>query len=357
MNRIKSTVVVLLILCFTLVSFSQFEIVKSAEQVFIEDNFESYPVGIFPSVDGWRLWFNGAGTDQQTIVNDVFNSSTKSLHLLGVDEKLVGYPWAATAAIIFDSASSKIGFEVSVMVEKTTGGTRDSARVAFSKIFSEFISHDYAPVFFLDDGNIISGNQVLQSYIAKTWYKVKLVMDRTNGTYSVWIDNMLRGENLSISTNTGESYPTSEIEAFSLNQCYNGISVYFDDVKVFSVYDANPLLELEPASGIASTTLVGSGFAPLSKITVTWNGIKMHSVPEPLITDSNGNFTAIITVLNQTETGLYSVSVSDEMENKATNTFTVIPEFPSWSILVFGLSIVFILSIIFRQRIKKGRKT
>jgi len=33
-----------------------------------------------------------------------------------------------------------------------------------------------------------------------------------------------------------------------------------------------------------------------------------------------------------------------------------ISEFPSWSILVFGVSIVFILSIIFRQRIKKGRK-
>jgi parallel beta-helix repeat protein len=34
-----------------------------------------------------------------------------------------------------------------------------------------------------------------------------------------------------------------------------------------------------------------------------------------------------------------------------------IPEFPSWSILVAGLSIVLILSIIFRQKIKKGRKT
>jgi hypothetical protein len=34
-----------------------------------------------------------------------------------------------------------------------------------------------------------------------------------------------------------------------------------------------------------------------------------------------------------------------------------VPEFPSWSILVFGLSIVLILSIILRQRIKKGRKS
>lgn len=34
-----------------------------------------------------------------------------------------------------------------------------------------------------------------------------------------------------------------------------------------------------------------------------------------------------------------------------------IPEFPSWSILVFELSIVLFLSIILRQRIKKGRKS
>jgi hypothetical protein len=34
-----------------------------------------------------------------------------------------------------------------------------------------------------------------------------------------------------------------------------------------------------------------------------------------------------------------------------------IPEFSSWSILVVGLSIVLVLSIIFRQKIKKGRKT
>jgi N-acetylneuraminic acid mutarotase len=34
-----------------------------------------------------------------------------------------------------------------------------------------------------------------------------------------------------------------------------------------------------------------------------------------------------------------------------------IPEFPSWSILFAGLSIILFLSVFFRQRIKKGRKT
>ena len=130
--------------------------------------------------------------------------------------------------------------------------------------------------------------------------------------------------------------------------------VYFDDVKVFSVYDANPKLELEPISGIAQTTLVGSGFAPNSRVTVTWNETEIHTVPEPLMTNGYGNFTAIITVLNQTTTGPYLVSVFDEMGNEATNTFTVIPEFPSWIILPLFLASTLCVIIAGNKIRKKG---
>ncbi|NWG11310.1 hypothetical protein HXY33_06160 [Candidatus Bathyarchaeota archaeon] len=51
-----------------------------------------------------------------------------------------------------------------------------------------------------------------------------LILDRPSDTYSVWIDDVLYGEN-----------PSYEIEAFSLSQCYNCIKVYFDDVKIFTV--------------------------------------------------------------------------------------------------------------------------
>jgi hypothetical protein len=104
--------------------------------------------------------------------------------------------------------------------------------------------------------------------------------------------------------------------------------------------------------GIAQTTLVGSGFAPNSKITVTWNGTKLHSVPEPLIVNNNGDFTAIVSVLNQTFTGDYKVTAIDELGNEATNIFTVIPEFSSWiPLLISGLFAAFLMSIIYRQRV------
>jgi hypothetical protein len=327
MKRITARLTLFLILCALLTSaFSSAPIpeVKGAEQVFFQDNFENYDAGTFPSSGGWELWYNGAGTEQQVIVDSVSFSPTKSLKLLGLDF------WAGFAAKRFTSSSQVIGFEVAVRVEETNGQSRDNARVSFTKKVSGSISREYAPVTFHDDGTIGSGGQVLQSYVADTWYKIKLVMDRSRETYSVWVDGELKGENLHVTTTQGDSsaYPSSEIDAFSVSQCYNSVTVYFDDVKVFSAFDANPRLELVPNKGIAATTLVGSGFAPNSRISVTWDGIPVPTVPSPLITDGYGNFTAIISVLDQTN-GTYTIRAIDELGNEAAATFTVNLEVPS----------------------------
>jgi len=321
MKRIESRFALFLILSSLLIpalNFAPIPEVKGAEQVFFEDNFENYDIGIFPFSGGWELWYNGAGTEQQVIVDNVSVSPTKSLKLLGLDM------WAAFAAKRFTSNSNVIGFEVAVRVEETSGQSRDNARVAFTKKLSSSISREYAPVTFQDDGTIISGGQVLQSYVDGTWYKIKLIMNRDSETYSVWVDGELKGENLAVTTTSGDvtAYPSYEIEAFSVSQCYNSITAYFDDVKVFSAFEANPKLELVPAKGIAATTLVGSGFAPNSKISVTWDDTSIPTVPSPLITDGYGNFTAIISVLNQTD-GTYTVKTVDKMGNGATATFTV----------------------------------
>jgi len=329
MKKVKSTFALLLILSSLLIpvlSFTPIPEVKGAELAFFEDDFESYQVGDFPYSGGWELWYNGAGTEQQVIVDDFSVSATKSLKLLGLDM------WAAFAAKRFTSSSNVIGFEVAVRVEETNGQPRDDARVAFTKKLSNSISREYAPVTFQDDGTIISGGQVLQSYVDDTWYKIKLIMKRDSETYSVWVDGELKGENLAVKTTSGDvtAYPSYEIEAFSVSQCFNSVTVYFDDVKVFSIFDLDPKLELVPNKGIAATTLVGSGFAPNSKISVTWDGIPIPTVPSPLITDGYGNFTAIISVLNQTD-GIYTVKAVDKMGNEATATFTVTLELPSQS--------------------------
>jgi parallel beta-helix repeat protein len=327
MKRVYLGLTLLLILCLLPIpthGVAWTPEVGEAEQVFFEENFESYNVGTFPSSGGWELWYSGAGTEHQVIVDDVSVSPTKALKLLGVDY------WAGFAAKRFTSTSSTIGFEVAVRVEENSGQPRDDARVAFTTKVSSSISREYAPVTFQDSGVIISGGQVLQSYVVDRWYKIKVIMDRDREAYSVWVDGELKGENLAATTTSGNiaDHPSYEIEAFSVSQCYNSVTVYFDDVKVFEVSEVNPRLELVPDRGIVTTTLVGSGFAPNSKISVTWDGTPITTAPSPIIADGYGNFTAIISVSDQTY-GTYTVKAVDGMGNEAATTFTVTLRYPS----------------------------
>jgi hypothetical protein len=182
---------------------------------------------------------------------------------------------------------------------------------------------------------------------------------------------------LLVKTTSGDvtAYPSHGIEAFSVSQCFNSVTVHFDDVKIFSVFDLDPKLELVPAEGIAATTLVGSGFAPNSKISVTWDGTPIHTVPSPLITDGYGSFTAIVSVLNQTTSGVYTVKVVDEMGTETNAAFTVysvsssppsapieklyeqqeqwdeVPEFPEWTILPLTIAGTLIAVALRRRRL------
>ena len=221
----------LLIITVTLAFKISGKVTKATEtNVLFEDDFEGYNVGTFPYGGGWELWFDGAGSAYQIIVDNVSASSTKSLQLLGRDG------WAAFAAKRFTTDALKIGFQVSVRVAETRGGIRDDARVSFTKWTSPSTSREIAPVVFLDNGTVASDGKILQSYIANKWYKIMLILDRPSDTYSVWVDDVLCGENINVTTSSPPEteHPSYETEAFSVSQCYNQIQAYFDDVKVFA---------------------------------------------------------------------------------------------------------------------------
>jgi hypothetical protein len=85
------------------------------------------------------------------------------------------------------------------------------------------------------------------------------------------------------------------------------------------------VLELTPDTGIAATTIVGSGgFAANSIITITWDGTPIPTVPQQITTDAYGNFTAIISVPTQTTPGPHVVNATDEFGRSAVKTFTVV---------------------------------
>jgi hypothetical protein len=85
-----------------------------------------------------------------------------------------------------------------------------------------------------------------------------------------------------------------------------------------------PYFTLIPDAGFAATTIIGGRFAANSQITITWDEQTIITVPSPLTTDSNGNFTAVITVPTPTVPGLHKVTSTDQIGTEAEATFTVI---------------------------------
>jgi hypothetical protein len=112
---------------------------------------------------------------------------------------------------------------------------------------------------------------------------------------------------------------------------FNGI---IDDVRIYNRALSQQEIQadmsglgniiLTPSTGFACTTVAGFGFADNSKITVKWDSSVISTVPSPLTTDANGNFTAIISVLTQTSIGPHTVNATDESGNWATAVFTVV---------------------------------
>lgn len=381
LKKLEAVIMILSIVSLTATALEcivQFEVKAEKQEIILfEDDFESYSVGSFPSKGGWELVFNGEGTQYQVIVDKYSVSQNKSLQLLGAKN----YNWAAHAQIPLNSESSVVGFEVNIMVE-TNGGKdgQPSGRIGFSKIASPSIAN-YSPYVSFRDDSVICTCPTLNesSYVPGNWYKVRMVYYREINVFSVWINDRLLISNI---TGFGDPY---SFDNFALSGTMEGNSkIYFDDVKVFAFYDVNPKLELEPETGIAVTTLVGSGFAPNSEVAVTWNDTKIHAIPYPLLSDEQGKFTAIISVLNQTVPGFYNVTVSDEYGNTATAKFEVIslvqpdtgseaqtapnqnvspegyetapietiPEFPSWAPLLIMLFTVTVVAI-YRSNLHK----
>ncbi len=87
---------------------------------------------------------------------------------------------------------------------------------------------------------------------------------------------------------------------------------------------AAPTISLSPSSGFSSIMVVGSGFSPVSNITIYWDGNSISNIPSPLFTNFLGEFTAIINVQNQTEPGFYNVTAIDLLGGQASAFFTVV---------------------------------
>lgn len=202
---------------------------RASENVIFQDDFESYSVGSFPSSGGWSIVWNGAGDQYQVITDSHFHSPTKSLQLMG------SYGWSVVVKKDFSSSSNTIGYEVLMMASEGGGGS-----IAFANIPIETWGRYYAMVDFGTDGYIEAAeksNEVwheLQPFTPYTWYKIRVVVDRTASLYNVWIDDVLKGQDIPI------YYDPYEILSLQFQVGWVSVKNYFDDMKVFEVSGTSP---------------------------------------------------------------------------------------------------------------------
>lgn len=143
---------------------------------------------------------------------------------------------------IFSTDADIIGFEAYVMVERASGswprcvvGFVDRERTTYAGVvFRSSGSNNWVEGFSWWDDKI-----VLSSFVPNKWYKVRLILDRSRDTFSVWINDEFKKTN--ILTNKSR-----RVEAIELGASF-GFRCYFDNVKVFTlVHNENPTPSSQP---------------------------------------------------------------------------------------------------------------
>ena len=213
--------------------------VKAQKSVIFGDDFESYQVGTFPSTGGWVLIYDGQGAQYQKVIDTVSVSGVQSFQLWGQ------YMWSACSCRSFSTDATIIGYEVNVRVEDY--GTYWLN--AFISLWSDATETDYMQVSFHSDGKIYVYSYVPIWYSGKppgplydlettyepdTWYNIRVIVNRETDIFNVWINNVLKGENLQ----TKDSFA---LNALRLGSSHAEIQVYYDDVKVFAPFQVNDI--------------------------------------------------------------------------------------------------------------------
>lgn len=210
-----------------------------------EDDFESYEVGTFPSSGGWELRYPGAGYSYQKIVDHHFNSPEKSLQLLGWGIE-GGSHMSAVAAYPLEARGGMLTYEVCVAVDAIC--SFDYSGVLGLGRTSPVGIKWGVDIRFFSDGTIrtlcqtVGGPKIwLQDYEPGVWYKIYVELDTVTDTFSVWIDDELKGSGFT------SAVPSEEIDLFSVTSGYPNTFVYFDDVKLTGLGAQGPCVYVDPS--------------------------------------------------------------------------------------------------------------
>lgn len=253
----------------------------------------------------------------------VDGQSGKALHFNGVDS-WIDIPSSPTL-----SGLSQITIEAWVKLDsfasRPTGIISKASGTAMPSPDAEYSLTMVNSGLYFDvyDGNYLARVSVERGTPnTNTWY---YILCSWNGTYAaIYVNGVLRGSAIN-SPSSPYSYPIDLQIGRHGTYSWTYFNGTIDEVKIYNT--ALPqvsAISLTPSTGFASTTVVGSGFSNNSRITITWDGTTIPSIPSPVTTDATGSFTGLISVLAQTTPGTHTVNATDGSGNWATATFTVV---------------------------------
>jgi hypothetical protein len=204
--------------------------------VLLQENFENYTSGSFPQPP-WEWWFDGAGLCFNNVSDTFSRSGNKSLCMKG----LAGWGSVTARQIqqIIETLDSgdTIGYNVSVMVHDYGTPGQIGAWVGFNLLQGAGWG-GWTEVAFTCDGQIISRAATLQNYSLDAWYNIYVEFHVSERQYSVWINNILRAENL---TEANSADPKTDLRYFGLASDHGEQQCFFDDIAVFRVTQSPPI--------------------------------------------------------------------------------------------------------------------
>ncbi len=201
----------------------------------INDNFESYSNGQYPSSGGWYNLFSGKTAAVSTAYA---YSGSKSF-------RLEGYSNWSRIDVINVNTTNEMSYEVAVFIP-------DAARGASVGFFEKQGNQgpSYNAIVFRNDGTIYTGgtnesNRFIQSYNSNTWYRIKVTLDFTQNKMDVYVNGSLKRSGISAK---GESY-CKKFGLATSNFSGSGTAItYFDDVKVLDITPPPPDIDVNPDS-------------------------------------------------------------------------------------------------------------
>lgn len=197
------------------------------ENQLLIDSFEEYQTDIFPDKN-WKLEFSGIGPEQQAVVDTTSQSGSRSLKLVSRPYGQNVDAYSAVASFPIKTESRYIGYEFSIMINERNPVPAYEHTGFYSLEVKQWGAW-FAQALFRHDSSGIDtdDNNIVGNWEPKVWKRIKVILDRQTNRYDIWVDGVKS------SSHKTERQDTYLISSFAITADHPGVTVHYDDVRVF----------------------------------------------------------------------------------------------------------------------------